>query len=391
MKTKLLAMVMALAVASSGCAVATAVWNVIPKKTVEDKCPSPKFAGTRWCEASKSCIANDKACEAPKPASCEPNPCPADKPVCLAEHVHGDRSGPPETWTEGVMVSCHPQPDPDPKPSPEPVLIPDPSIPAHGEGHLVEEGKGDKSAYWQHVNIAIDFALGAGRDPGFPVTDWQAFYKAFREKLADLGYSVNYDWSHGDPDPNPLPNVKPPLDHYDSEFTIWSEGGCHIEFFQLISSAKKLRRATEVGGAYRGFAYRQSCTAAQICVDPVPGPLARFEVKIHNIGPSWVTFDSTPQVGAANGDRDRAYCKAVGFTDGRGYCPPRQEGNPERPYCDEKVVGGTTWYWNNDEVLPGNPVAMRNDNRFQLLVRPGNKGVAKICSEFGACGQIEIK
>src|SRR5262245_7490605 len=47
------------------------------------------------------------------------------------------------------------------------------------------------------------------------------------------------------------------------------------------------------------------------CGNPVPPPISEMGTKIHlRTGLFW-TLDSTPLI------RDRAYCKAIGFTDGR--------------------------------------------------------------------------
>src|SRR6266496_3290851 len=82
------------------------------------------------------------------------------------------------------------------------------------------------------------------------------------------------------------------------------------------------------------------------CSDPRPPAVSRMDVVIHIYGANRLILDATPLVGP-NG----AYCKLIGFTDGRRFCPTRPEGHPERFACDAMVVGnaadtgraGPTW------------------------------------------------
>jgi len=142
------------------------------------------------------------------------------------------------------------------------------------------------------------------------------------------------------------------------------------------------------------------------CQSPTPGPLASMEVKVHVRGPNWTTVDATPKVGAREGTgcvRDKAYCAAIGFTDGRGFCPPRQEGNPQRIACDREVTGGgIAWTWNGSPITkegePGhvdNPEAMLHEGGWMLLVKAGRHGQARACPKVSAhcpdeCGQVEL-
>lgn len=136
------------------------------------------------------------------------------------------------------------------------------------------------------------------------------------------------------------------------------------------------------------------------CANPSPGPVARMEVKIHVTGPNWITIDATPSVGKrvpSSCDRDPDFCRSVGFTDGRGFCPPRAEGNPERGQCDHFVTGGglvwsffpakgdaglVTCY---DSAGHAGTCADAPDGTqmhpegWMLQVRPTSHGVVKVC------------
>jgi hypothetical protein len=85
---------------------------------------------------------------------------------------------------------------------------------------------------------------------------------------------------------------------------------------------------------------------AGACGSPAPGPLSKIEAKIYIYGANRYILDTTPLVGP-----DAAYCRLIGFTDGRRFCPPRPEGHPQRQLCDGILMGrasdtgriGPTW------------------------------------------------
>lgn len=130
------------------------------------------------------------------------------------------------------------------------------------------------------------------------------------------------------------------------------------------------------------------------CPPPVPGPLSRWGVKIHIRGVNWTTLDSTPLVGP-----DAVFCKAIGYTDSRRYCPPRTEGTPEAIVraCNEQVVGTEKdsqgrlvyprWYWNYGELPDG---VTHDDNPYHLLVRPTMEGRATVCGQNGVCDGVSL-
>jgi len=126
------------------------------------------------------------------------------------------------------------------------------------------------------------------------------------------------------------------------------------------------------------------------CPAPTPGPLSKFDAKVHNHGPNWTTLDSTPLVGP-----DQDFCAAIGFRDGRRFCPPRAEGTPEAELraCNELVVGEPFWTWNGARVPkdgePGQIEGVQHDdNPYHLLVRPTLHGTATVCGKNDVCETV---
>ena len=107
-----------------------------------------------------------------------------------------------------------------------------------------------------------------------------------------------------------------------------------------------------------------------------------MNAKIHIRGPNRWTLDSTPLVGP-----DAEYCRKIGFTDGRSFCPVRTEGAPDRVACEEYAVGhakdtgrpGPTWY-RNGELCTGNDDCENHPDNQYLLWAYGS-GPYKACTE----------
>lgn len=126
------------------------------------------------------------------------------------------------------------------------------------------------------------------------------------------------------------------------------------------------------------------------CGEPLPPPLSRINVVVHQRGPETWTLDSTPLVGP-----DIAYCQSIGFTDGRSFCPVRPEGHPRRIACEKYATGiaqdtgraGPTWYFNN-AFCTGRSMGCQNhpENQYQLLVYVG--GTFRACATSGVCGEV---
>lgn len=125
------------------------------------------------------------------------------------------------------------------------------------------------------------------------------------------------------------------------------------------------------------------------CAEPLPPPIAQISVKVHLKGDDAWTLDSTPQV------VDHEYCKAIGFTDGRSFCPVRPEGHPEREACELYAVGrakdtdrpGPTWYF-KDAFCTGRAGGCQNHPENQYQLRIFVSGTFKACARNGVCGEV---
>jgi hypothetical protein len=132
------------------------------------------------------------------------------------------------------------------------------------------------------------------------------------------------------------------------------------------------------------------------CGEPYPPPLASINVKLHVKAPEYFTLDATPLVGPSS-----PYCREIGYTDGRQYCPVRLERDPERVPCEAWVMGnaedtgkpGPTWMreWetycttfaeSGCEHSPTNPMSLfiQTGGWYQAC-RGDGKGDDDICGE----------
>jgi hypothetical protein len=114
-------------------------------------------------------------------------------------------------------------------------------------------------------------------------------------------------------------------------------------------------------------------------------------------GSGYDTLDSTPIVGP-----DANYCAAIGYTDGRGFCPVRLEGSRDRVECENWRVGkakdtgrdGPTWQYRSGETLEYckgltvNGCENHPDNQYGLLAARG--GTYVMCAQNGACGEVVV-
>ena len=130
---------------------------------------------------------------------------------------------------------------------------------------------------------------------------------------------------------------------------------------------------------------------ASSCGDPLPPPVTRMQVSVHLRGAERWILDSTPLVGP-----DLEYCRKIGFTDSRSYCPVRPEGNPQRSACELYAIGrakdtarpGPTWY-RDGRFCTGKSSGCENngDNQYLLDVYLG--GTYQACAANGVCGEVE--
>jgi hypothetical protein len=131
------------------------------------------------------------------------------------------------------------------------------------------------------------------------------------------------------------------------------------------------------------------------CGEPIPPPLARLNVKLHLRQTDRVVLDSTAQVGP-----DAEYCRKIGYTDGRSFCPVRTETDPERAACEALRVGraadtgrfGPTWTANGRpcEGRATGPSCLNHPDN-QYLVFAYGAGTFRACAAGGVCGELTIQ
>jgi hypothetical protein len=133
-------------------------------------------------------------------------------------------------------------------------------------------------------------------------------------------------------------------------------------------------------------------TASADCGPPLPPAVSRVKVNVHLVQPTHTVLDSTPLVGP-----DVAYCRAIGFTDGRSFCPVRPEGHPEREACEALRVGrasdtgrvGPTWSVDGHSCRgPETGASCLNHPDNQFLVYAYGSGTFRACVAGGVCGEV---
>jgi hypothetical protein len=125
------------------------------------------------------------------------------------------------------------------------------------------------------------------------------------------------------------------------------------------------------------------------CGEPLP-VVTQMAGKVHIRGPNRWTLDSTPLTGP-----DASYCRTIGFTDGRSYCPVRPEGAPDRRACEEYAIGyaedtkrpGPTWYFNG-QLCDGVKCENHEDNQYLVYAMAGGRYQA--CTKDDICVTIEV-
>lgn len=134
--------------------------------------------------------------------------------------------------------------------------------------------------------------------------------------------------------------------------------------------------------------------AAAGCGEPEPPPVSRLNVKVHSRQADRVLLDATPLVGP-----DAAYCRRIGYTDGRSFCPVRPEGHPEREACEAARVGrasdtgrpGPTWSANGARCTgPGGSPSCLNHAANQYQAYAYGAGRFEACAAGGACGEVVL-
>jgi hypothetical protein len=132
--------------------------------------------------------------------------------------------------------------------------------------------------------------------------------------------------------------------------------------------------------------------SAGSCGKPLPPAVSRMKVKVHLKGPARWTLDSTPLVGP-----DADYCRKIGYTDGRLFCPVRPEGSPDRSACEEYAIGhaldtgrqGPTWY-RNGKLCTGEASGCENHEDNQYLLWVYSSGAYEACTKDDVCGSVDV-
>jgi hypothetical protein len=283
--------------------------------------------GQHWCsEHGGGCVPDGTACgpyvPPAKPTSCKPNPCPADKPRCRETIVHGNRSGDPSTWTEGVMVEClRPAPvEPDTQGC---LLAGQPSTPL--PGYAMEHG--------ETVSQAIREITGQDGGRIVVAQGRQAFQAAVIQALRAKGLCAG---QHA-PDSDEI-----------AVATAWdAKRSTPWEAYHVYAGPE--------AGPGTAVLYPQAGRDAWMppvpprpvkppvesaCGEPVPPPLGKIKLECRPGRDGVTVCDSTPLVYSPGG----TYCASVGsFNDdgitGRLFCSPRPEGHPQRLACEQLILG----------------------------------------------------
>ncbi|HXY38239.1 MAG TPA: hypothetical protein VEQ10_01130 [Vicinamibacteria bacterium] len=157
---------------------------------------------------------------------------------------------------------------------------------------------------------------------------------------------------------------------------------------------------------HNGASYRFTCNPASFpvqrstdlppvgsgCGRPYPPAVHHFNVEEHIPYGDYALLDSTPIVGP-----DSDFCKAIGYTDGRSFCPVRQEGSPERSACEAWRVGtaqdtgrsGPTWT-HGGKLCTGSGSGCENEPANQYQLRAYQNGTFTACAQNGACGEVQV-
>jgi hypothetical protein len=132
----------------------------------------------------------------------------------------------------------------------------------------------------------------------------------------------------------------------------------------------------------------------QHCPQPYPPQIGRFGVKVFSKLGGVFTLDSTPQI------LDRDYCRSLGYTDNRSFCPVRPEGKPDRVFCEGWRVGrasdtgllGPTWSRDGKPCTgPASGCGNFPGNQYHLLIYEGDGAMHTYtaCTDLGFCGSYE--
>lgn len=313
----------------------------------------------------------------PTPDTCENRQCPPGT-HCVQENVHGSRSGPPETWTEGTMTRCAPDSQPCRLSGAPTTPVPGATAPPALSAKL--------NAAMLALKPECGYAGGTCLLGNETQQQWQARVEA---KLLELGVSAGQHEATTDE-----------IAMAEScEAPVWH--GYHIFVGDTsdgpVPPGGARRTVLWAPQAYRGAWYRPSTPGPQPTVTPTTPPqpapgcsapqpaepgqdggLGKIAAKPHTSlrftgvcgtkGDVLRLVDSTPQIYA--GKVQPNYCAKIGSFAvpgvGNLWCPARLEGNAERPACEGwalRAKGSTTpsrIVWVSNGCVAVNP-----DNSFQ--------------------------
>ena len=131
------------------------------------------------------------------------------------------------------------------------------------------------------------------------------------------------------------------------------------------------------------------------CGLPEPPTITRVKVSVLNTQPTQRVLNATPLVGP-----DGAYCRLIGYTDGRLYCPVRPDGHPERDACEALQVGraadtgriGPTWTAGGRPCLGRTGgISCLNHPENQFLVITYGTGTFQACIDGGICQRFVVR
>ena len=142
--------------------------------------------------------------------------------------------------------------------------------------------------------------------------------------------------------------------------------GQHWWFWRAGMSAEAMEQTLSLfGSGCAGFVEGE-------CPFEVP-EVAFIQAKPHASQPGQVLFDATPLTTGG------AYCRSIGFTDGRTVCPIQMEGSPFRGQCEIKAMGGEIqWSLPSGSPLTLNP----RQYGFQAVVTGASGASGAILCSF---------
>lgn len=129
------------------------------------------------------------------------------------------------------------------------------------------------------------------------------------------------------------------------------------------------------------------------CGMPYPPAIHQFRAMVRLTDRDSELLESLALVGP-----NAAYCAAIGYTDGRSFCPVRMYGSPDRDACERWRVGnakdtgrsGPTWTRNGKYCTgPESGCANHPENQYLLIAYAA--GTYEVCGEDGACGKVVVE